>query len=429
MNPHFERAQLLFQQSRYDLAEESLRRTLADDPDFAMAHGLLALCMLQRQAYKEATEEAERAVRLEPNVPFMHYVLAHVFLQRNRLEEAEQAAKTAVELNPYDADLHCVLGNIYMAQRRWTAALDQADEGLRLDAEHTGSSNLRATSLVKLGRKDEADRVMVGVLARNPEDAFSQANQGWTALNQSDPKKALEHFREALRLDPTLEYAQAGMVEALKARYLVYRLMLRWFLWMGRQGRTYQWLIIIGLYVGTQIIGDAARNNPNLGPILKPIWGLLIGFAVMTWLAMPMFNLLLRFNRYGKHMLSRDQKTSANMFGAFLLLGIGVLIYGLNQQDDIAMLIALAIGIYLLVVTGVFLVPSGMPRLLMSCAAIGLAGLAIYAFWLFYAAQGRPIPIGNRMQDEGENCFKLYCYGVLGCNIATNVLMQIRPKR
>ncbi len=82
MNPHFERGQLLYQQSRYDLAEESFRRALADDPDFVMAHACLALCMLERQEWKEATAEAERAIGLAPDMPFVHYVLARVLFAR-----------------------------------------------------------------------------------------------------------------------------------------------------------------------------------------------------------------------------------------------------------------------------------------------------------------------------------------------------------
>ena len=54
-------------------------------------------------------------------------------------------------------------------------------------------------------------------LGRNPENAHTNANQGWSLLHGGQPGKALEHFREALRLDPDLEFARAGMVEALKA--------------------------------------------------------------------------------------------------------------------------------------------------------------------------------------------------------------------
>jgi tetratricopeptide (TPR) repeat protein len=429
MNPHFERAELLFHQSRYDMAEEQLRLALADDPDFAMAHGLLALCMLQREEFKEATEEARQAVTLAPDLPFSFYVLANVWLARNRLEDAEDAAKRAVELNPYDANLHQTLANVYMAQRRWTAALEQADEGLRLDAEHIGCANLRAMALVKLGRKTEADKVIKDVLSRDPEDAFSHANQGWTALHQSDPRKALEHFREALRLDPTLEYAQYGMVEALKARYLVYRLMLRWFLFMSRLGMRLQWAIIIVLFLGTRFVRDAAAAHPEMGPVLWPIWGILIGFGVMTWLADPLFNLMLRLNRYGKHILSNDQKHGATAVGLCLAAGLGVLAYGLIESDSIALLMALAFGLYMLVLAGLFRVPKGGPRYLMGAAALGLAGIAVYGFWQLYGSIHKPRAIEKAMIENAEAAFQIFFPGIMIFTILVNVLGSVRQQK
>ncbi len=370
--------------------------------------------------------EAERAVGLAPDEPFVHFVLARVFLDRNLYEYAERAARQAVELNPYDADLHHMLGNVLLAQRQWSAALAEADEGLRLDGEHIGCANLRATALVKLGRKSEAEQVMTGVLARDPEDAFSHANQGWTALHQSNPQKALTHFREALRLDPTLEYAQSGMVEALKARYLLYRLMLRWFLFMASLGRKWQWGIVVLLFFGTQFVRQTAANNPRLGVVLWPIYGVLVGFALLTWLAYPFFNLMLRLNRYGKHILTRDQRHGANAVGICLLLALSALIYGLAVDDPFALLMALALGVYLLVLAALFQVPSGGPRYVMTAAALGLAGVAVYAFCELYGALDQPRAIAENMFKAGQNAMSIYFPGILVFTMVCNVLMSSR---
>lgn len=429
MNPNFERAELLYHQGRYDLAEESLRRALADDPDFAMAHGLLALCLLQRKNLKEATEAAERAVGLAPDLPFAHYVLACTLLERNRLSEAEEAVKQAIELNPYDADLHMLLGNIFMNQRRWTAALDEADEGLRLDPEHGACANLRAMALVKLGRKDEADRVMEGVLARDPEDAFSHANQGWTALNQNDPKKALEHFREALRLDPTQEYALHGMVEALKARYLVYRLMLRWFLFMQRLSVQTQWIIIIGLVVLNRVLRGIAENNPDLAPFVWPVLGVLIGFVVLTWLAGPLFNLLLRLNRYGRHALSREQKLEANCVGICLLAAVGALAYGLIDNHITGILLTIYFAVLLLPISGVFKAPWGWPRFVLATAAVILAGIGLYGIWIMDSAIGQPMAIARGIIADGEQFLTIYFIGCALSTFATNILASVQIRR
>src|SRR5262249_45363590 len=105
--------------------------------------------------------------------------------------------------------------------------------------------------------------------------------------------------------DPTLEFARYGIVEALKSKNLIYALFLRYFLWMGRLSSQVQWAIVLGGFFGYQLLAGVARRNPNLSPWLVPILVAYAVFALMTWIAAPLFNLLLRLDRYGRYALSR----------------------------------------------------------------------------------------------------------------------------
>src|SRR5206468_3894993 len=146
-----------------------------------------------------------------------------------------------------------------------------AEQGLQLDPEHVGCANLRAMAMVKLGRKAEAGATIDAALAKNPDNALTHANQGWTLLEKGDAKKALEHFCEALRLDPENAWARHGIVEALKARNLIYAVMLKYFLWMSKLSRQAQWAIILIGYFGNQMLGSMARTNPRLAPWVLPL--------------------------------------------------------------------------------------------------------------------------------------------------------------
>lgn len=84
MTAHYDRALLLYQQSRCDLAEQELHQALADEPNDARAHALLALCLCDRKDYPAAMREAEEAIHLGPDVPFTHYALAWTFTLRCR---------------------------------------------------------------------------------------------------------------------------------------------------------------------------------------------------------------------------------------------------------------------------------------------------------------------------------------------------------
>ncbi|HEX5242273.1 MAG TPA: tetratricopeptide repeat protein [Tepidisphaeraceae bacterium] len=239
-------------------------------------------------------------------------------------------------------------------------------------------------ALVRLGRRAEAGLAIDAALARDPENATTHANQGWTLLHQGQHKKAMEHFREALRLDPQMDWARAGIVEALKARNPIYRIFLAYFLFMGRLSRQAQWGIIIGGYVAYRIVLSISQgSNSPWTKLLWPLIGLYIAFAVMTWLASPLFNLLLRLDRFGRYALSNDQKWGANLVGGLLLgvIGSGV---AFAVTANPGWLVA-AIGLFVLMIpASVIFKLHARPRLVMAAYSLGLLivlGTLVFAFW------------------------------------------------
>ena len=375
-----ERASLLLQQRRHDLAETELRRHLAGDPDDAPGHTLLALCLAALERPREAIDEAREAIRLAPDLPNAHYAHALALEAAQRYDAAEDAIREAIRLDPEDADNRALLAQLHVDRQRWRDALAAADEGLAIDPEHGTCLNLRAHALVQLGRRDDAAETIDEALARDPEDPLTHANQGWARLHAADYAGALEHFREALRLNPQLEWAREGLVEALKARYPVYGLLLRYFLWMSRLPRGTQMLVIFGGWFGMRIARGLAAMDPMLQLILTPVIIAYAIFAVLTWTADPLFNLLLRLNPFGRYALSREQATASNWVGIFtaaaLLCGVAAALLGSPSLGFGALC---TFGLVLLV-AGVFRCPHGWPRLVAAlytglCALVVLAGV------------------------------------------------------
>jgi len=318
-DPHLQRAQLLFQQRRYDMAGDACREALLQSPQDGFAHSLLALCLLHQNKFDDATTEANLAIHNAPDLAFAHYALGAIYQERNYFAKAETAAREAVRIEPWDADYWALLAQTFISRQRWRDALDAADRGLEANPEHTPCGNLRAVALVQLGDKDAAARTIKDSLARNPHNALTHANQGWTFLHQGNPKQALVHFGEALRLDPNNEWARDGTVRALKARYLFYRLMLRYYLWMSKFNQRGRWAIIIGLWLGMQLLQGIRASNPGLAPFIYPLLAVYVGFALSSWLVDPIFNLALTFNRYGRYLLKPAQRVGSIVVGVLLL--------------------------------------------------------------------------------------------------------------
>jgi tetratricopeptide (TPR) repeat protein len=429
MSSSLNRALLLYEQSRHDLAEKELRQHLAQDPDDAFAHALLGLCLVARKEFAEATREAERAIGLAPDLAYAHYALAFVLYHRNRFKEAEAAIRQAIDCDPGQADYFSLLAAIRFDQSRWADALAAAEHGLALDPEHAGCTNLRAMALVKLGRRDEAGATIDDALRREPDNALTHANQGWTFLEKGDPQKALEHFREALRLEPNLDWARQGVLEALKARYRLYRLILMFFLWMSKLTGRAQWGVIIGLFVGYQVLRSVAQENPGLAPFLWPILIAYIVFAVLTWTASPLFNLLLRLNRFGRLVLSPEEIWTSNWVGGCVAAALAVLVCGLIAGDVLILVVALILGLLVVPVAGTCTAPAGRPRRLLACytLALAFAGLAPALSYLL----GDLLSNRELMRFANDNASTLTNLFIIGnwlFGVVANAVRQVRPR-
>jgi tetratricopeptide (TPR) repeat protein len=249
MNPRIERAQMLLSQRRADLAEKELGQALAAEPNHPLAHALMALCLSESEQYDRATHHARQAIAAAPDIAFPHYSMAIVCARRGNHKAAAEAARAAIDLEPLNPNYHELLGKIHASRHQWQEALECAKEALSCDAEHVDARNLKTLALRNLGQGGAAQAEMLETLAEDPDNAWTHANLGWQYLEKNDSKKAMHHFREALRIDPELEWARAGVLETLKSRSMIYRLFFRYFLLMGRLTQSGQVSLLLRLSI------------------------------------------------------------------------------------------------------------------------------------------------------------------------------------
>jgi tetratricopeptide (TPR) repeat protein len=429
-----ERARLLLGQSRYDLAAVELQLALADSPNDPVVHALLSECLTGQQKYADAVAAAERAVGCAPDLPIGHYALALAQFRRRHFPEAEAAANEAIQLDPTDPNHHALKAAVRAEREDWQGVLAAADRGLEFDPEHTWCENLRAWALTHLGRKDEAGAVLDETLARSPEDSFTHSNRGWGFLHEGNPKRAAEHFREALRLDPGCEFARLGMIEALKARYRLYRWVLGYFLWMSRFSPQTRWAIVIGVLVVQQIVAGLSRSHPALKPVLEP---LLIGyaaFALTTWTAAPLSNLFLRLNRFGRYALSSDQRRASNWVALFVCGALAAVGWGLFAPAGYTFLgweAAPPFIILLMPVAATYACQPGWPRWTMAAVTVGVAGLVLTGVTLFGLAVYLDRTDGRTAiayAELGEDLLLASIWSGAGSTFLANWLVSVRPR-
>ena len=379
-DPHRARAALLLEQKRYDLAEAELKLALAQDPNNGPLHMMLAVCLAERGALEEAQAEADQGVGLEPDNPGAHYVRAQVLRKRKRLDEALEAVGTCLSIDAEMTPPRALRASIHLERRNWAEALREAEIGLSIDPADVDCANLRAIALTQLGRREEAARSLGQALERDPENDVTHANRGWGLLHEGEPKRAMEHFREALRLDPTNEWARAGIVEALKARNPIYGLMLKYFLWMGRLSGRAQAGIVLGGFFAYQTLARVAARQPETRPYIVPLLIAYGVFALLSWIASPLFNMFLRLHPLGRHALSPEQKRAGTWVGSFFFLTLGALAWFVLGGGGPALELTLRLALFLMPLSAVFACAPGPYRRAMALVALVLLGLLAAPF-------------------------------------------------
>jgi tetratricopeptide (TPR) repeat protein len=375
MDKIYQRAIMLFQTKRFDEAEKLLQKLLAGDANNVYYLSLMAEIKIQQDKPKEAEDLINSAIGIQPDLDRLYYIKAYISTNLDKYDEAENMLQQAVELDPENADYYAAWSSIKLTRKKYQASLDLADKALELDAENVNALNVRSSALIKLNRKEESFQTIEGALREDPNNAHTHANYGWNLLEKREYKKAMIHFGEALKNDPNNAYAQSGMMNAIKASNIFYRLFLMYAFWIQKFSKKFQWGIIIGFLVAYQLLSSVARNNPALEPFITPLLILYTIFAFSTWIITPVSNLFLRLHKYGRHLLDDQEKLSSNIVGiSFLVFLAGLL--GLLFTNHFVFLLVAAFGFTMMLPLGVMLKPEK-NKFLLIAYTVGLAMVGI----------------------------------------------------
>ncbi len=421
MIEHYNRAQLLISQGRFEMAERELHLILGEQPDDGIAHSLLSICVSTDESrIEEATREAETGVALEPDSAFSHFVHSRVLWKRNRYAEAYAAISESIRLDPYDADYFALAAQIKMSLREWNAGLKLAEQGLAVDPEGSDCNNLRTLALERLGRTGDALQSAAGNLKNSPDDSYSHAAHGWALLNSGKYQEAQTAFRESLRLDPSNEMARDGMIDAISSRSRLFRAIRSFHIALSRLSHKHQFMIIFGAWILIQALNGMGDNAPWLRPFIPLILMAYMGFAVLTWTSDAIFNTLLRFHSFGRHLLTRKMIWRSNLVAPCLICAAGGASYCLLAGQWYT---AVVVGFYWLLMCVPATAAFAMPTLKRSLV-VGVAGLVIGLLPVLGVLESVTLestgPLVTRLRT--------FNWGIIGLQVAAG-FMAVAPNR
>jgi len=316
------RVDILLSQSRFSQAEELLEGLMSEGYNDIEILKMMSIAKMGLHKYEDVSQLCTMIIDQNPNESFAFYLLSNVKSVNRAFQEAKDFIDKAIIIEPTNADYHAYKASLFLQTKDYEDALNSANIGLQIDAENITSLNARSSALVGLGRRQEAFETIDKSLATDPNNPDTHANLGWGLLHHGKSDDALMHFQTALKVDPMSEYAKAGMLEAMKSKFPVYRYFLQFMLWLGKMKGKNQWIFIIGSYIALRLLGNLADNNETLKPYLIPIIALIVIFFISTWVFSPLMNLYLMTNKFGRYTLSEQQKNTSTFVGVALLISL-----------------------------------------------------------------------------------------------------------
>ncbi len=317
MEERLEKAQLLIDRERPEEALELLASVLANDPENyrALYHQSRALAELER--WKLALQSALQLVAAAPDWNWSHHQVGDIYDDINKEKKALPFVKEAIRLDPEEPDHFGLLASCYAGLSNWKRMLEATEKGLELDPEHAGCILLRSHALRLLKRGDEAGSAIERLGKLAPNEPSVHISLGWLRLQEGKPSEAMDHFREALRLDPDDPNAREGLAEALKGQNVLYRPILAWYMLSARLGQKGSIVLILSIWFGMQFVDDIP------GPRWIPIALLVLYFLFvwLSWVGSGLFDLLLYLRRDLRDILAKRERTGAKFLGISLLCG------------------------------------------------------------------------------------------------------------
>lgn len=215
-------AESLLASKRYDDVRRLMAEALAEEPDAAEPHVMIARAAMAERDYRQAMQSLRRAIKADPQISDA-YVIAgmctladvdridgvglvdphspHSFIRRSK--QAQRFAERALEIDPEHVDAIGLLAWAQNSQGKHAVAEATARRGLAIDPQHTYCLDALHAAQEQRGQDRQAENTARDRLALDVESAHGHAQLANQLLEQGQREEAQRHAAEALRLEPT----------------------------------------------------------------------------------------------------------------------------------------------------------------------------------------------------------------------------------
>lgn len=197
--------------NRLDDAVRKLRELVKLNERAYDLHQLLGEAYQRMGRANEALGEFEMAALLNPAAAAPHLSAAELLLSAGQTAEAQKRLDMASAIDPRSFDVALVRGQLLQAEGQAVQAQAAFEQAISLNPANPRARTLLIGVASQLKRFDIAEREARTLLDRGYRPSRMHVTLGGLAQMQGQRDRAVQHYQEALRLEPGLTIAAEAL--------------------------------------------------------------------------------------------------------------------------------------------------------------------------------------------------------------------------
>lgn len=198
-------------------AAELLDEAISKKPKDPLGYINFGNLLIHMNDYERGRRFFERAIELDGEAATAYYGLGNLYYQQESYEKAQKNYQKAIQLGLDDGDVYYMLGMTFKNNEQDLLGLPYFMRATELNPGDNESLFQYGLTLAQTNHLVEAQEVFEKILASDEKHADAHYNLGVIALIKDKAEEGLQHFEQALAIQPDHLLAKNGKREVLKA--------------------------------------------------------------------------------------------------------------------------------------------------------------------------------------------------------------------
>lgn len=181
----------------WDAAEQSFKRALELNPNYANAHNLYANLLMAKGSIEESIAASNRARELDPFSLAISVQRGFLLENARRYDEAIEQLRSVLAMDPNHYQAYWMLSHTYAASGRFAEAVAAAEKATALSDRAPGALGILGLVYGLAGRRDDATKILNELLELNKQRYVTPAALVNVYIGLGDKERALLWLEKA----------------------------------------------------------------------------------------------------------------------------------------------------------------------------------------------------------------------------------------